>query len=61
MSTTEYRALLADALGLMKALHESAQPDETHEYCIIPGAAFYAFVDGHAQLLRRANELRSLG
>ncbi len=47
--------LLADVFRLIKTLHESAQPDMAYDLAVIPGDAFYAFVDGHAKLLWRAN------
>jgi hypothetical protein len=42
------------ALAAMKKLHESAEPDTDHPEipAIIPAAAFRAFVDEHARLMR---------
>jgi hypothetical protein len=51
----EAREMLHEAMRAMKALHESATPDDSHEDmdAIVPGAAFAAFVDDHAALLHR--------
>lgn len=42
------------ALAAMKKLHESAEPDTDHPEipAIVPAAAFRAFVDEHARLMR---------
>lgn len=44
--------LVQKAVGIMKALHESATPDNGPEMnAIIPADAFHRFVDGHAEVL----------
>lgn len=55
----EVRRLLDQSLAVMKALHVSAEPDESAEGvpCVIPSEPFRAFVDAHAELLYRIQRL----
>ena len=49
----ELRALLCQAMRVMKDLHESATPDESREDCppIIPTSDFAKFVNDNAALM----------
>ena len=50
----ELRALLAEAMAMMKALHESASPDDGPEMnAIVPAGAFREFVDANAALMHK--------
>lgn len=55
----EVRLLLDRSMAVMKALHESAEPDESTEGvpCVIQPEAFRAFVDAHAELLYAVKQL----
>lgn len=55
----EARLLLDRSMAVMKALHESAQPDESTEGvpCVIQPEPFHAFVDAHADLLYKIKHL----
>jgi hypothetical protein len=50
----ELRALLSEAMAMMKALHESASPDDGPEMnAIVPSGAFREFVDANAALMHK--------
>lgn len=55
----EARLLLDRSMAAMKALHESAQPDESIEGvpCVIQPKPFREFVDAHAKLLYEVKHL----
>lgn len=51
--------LLNRSMSVMRALHQSAEPDESTEGlpAVIQPAAFCTFVDAHADLLFQVNQL----
>lgn len=53
------RQLLVRSMAVMKALHESAVPDESTEGvpCVIQAEPFRTFVDAHAELLYEVKQL----
>lgn len=55
----EVRLLLDRSMAVMKALHESAEPDESTEGvpCVIQPKPFREFVDAHAELLYAVKQL----
>lgn len=50
----DLRGLLSEAMRVMKALHESASPDDGPEMnAIVPAGAFHEFVDANAALMHK--------
>lgn len=50
----DLRGLLAESMRVMKALHESATPDDGPEMnAVIPASAFHQFVDDNAKLMHQ--------